>query len=306
MTSERSTEIKAEAARLGFSVCGIAKAEPVEEAERQHFRQWIEGGKNAEMRYMENHEEVRLDPRLLLDGAKSIICVALNYTPRRRIDERELQIAAYAYGQDYHDIVRQMLRELADNCRLKNYRVCCDTAPILERYWAQKAGIGWKGRNHLLIVPGVGSQTFLGEIITDEELCYDQPAKNRCANCRACIDACPMGAINEEGEIDANRCLSYQTIENRGELTDEAKRSMGNSIYGCDRCQQACHWNRKARPTEIPQLQPNERLLTMTRQQWQHLSEDDYRQLFKGSAVKRAKYSGLMRNIEAASGETKE
>jgi len=243
---------------------------------------------------------VRLDPRLLLDGAKSIVCVALNYTPRKRIAEEEYQIAAYAYGNDYHDIMRQMLHQLADNCRMKRYRVCCDTAPILEKYWAQKAGIGWKGRNHLLIVPGVGSQVFLGEIITDEELAYDEPARNRCADCHACTDACPTKAIGRDGKMDANRCLSYQLIENRGDLSDEAKRAMGNCIYGCDRCQMACPWNSKAVPTNHPRLQPSERLLSMTRRQWHDLTEDEYRKLFKGSAVKRAKFSGLTRNIKAA------
>lgn len=268
------------------------------------------------MAYMENHLEKRLDPRLLVPGTKSIVSVALNYAPAQRLPEGEYQIAAYALGQDYHDIVKNKLRQLVSNIQADgsifeegaDIRVFSDSAPVLERYWAVRAGLGWIGRNHQLIIPRAGSMFFLGEVFLPIELDYDTPMESLCGNCHRCIEACPTGALatkeqsspsegNGGGVFISSRCLSYQTIENRGDIPDDIAEAMGDTIYGCDRCQQACPWNRFAHPTDEPLLQPKEELLSMTREQWQQLTEDDYRRLFKGSAVKRAKYEGLMRNI---------
>jgi epoxyqueuosine reductase len=322
MNSKLSSDIKAEATRLGFFACGIAKAAPVREEVANIVRQWIENGENADMAYMGNYTDKRLDPRLLMPGVKSIVCVALNYTPEQTLPEGEYQFAAYALGQDYHDIVKNKLRQLATSLGFAEetasgevvegdeekprFRAFVDTAPVLERYWAEQAGLGWTGRNHQLIIPHAGSMFFLGELFLNIELSYDSPMPNHCGKCHACIDACPTKAIDTTGTFHAEKCLSYQLIENRGDISPEAQSTMGDTIYGCDRCQQACPWNRFAQPNNTPELQPREALLNMTREDWQHLSVEQYQKLFKGSAVKRAKYQGLMRNIEAASCNSKQ
>lgn len=302
-------KIKAEASRLGFFVCGFAKAEPVSEAMRRHYLGWLADGRNADMAYLGNNLDKRFDPRLLMPGVKTIVVVAQNYFPARRLAEGEPQIADYALGLDYHDIVKQKLRQLAATVGIADYRAFVDTAPVLERYWAVRAGLGWIGKNQQLIIPHAGSEFFLGELFVTVELPPDEPLPNRCGTCHRCVDACPTHALSlpatcVEGygditRFDARLCLSYQTIENRGELTVGAKAAMGDTFYGCDRCQRACPWNRFAKPSTEPLLQPREELLAMTRQKLENLTEEDYRRLFKGSAVKRAKYEGLMRNIKA-------
>ena len=261
------------------------------------------------MAYLGNNLDKRFDPRLLMPGVKTIVVVAQNYFPARRLPEGEPQIADYALGLDYHDIVKQKLRQLAATVGSADYRAFVDTAPVLERYWAVRAGLGWIGKNQQLIIPHAGSEFFLGELFVTVELPPDEPLPNRCGTCHRCVDACPTHALSlpatcVEGygditRFDARLCLSYQTIENRGELTVGAKAAMGDTFYGCDRCQRACPWNRFAKPSTEPLLQPREELLAMTRQKWENLTEEDYRRLFKGSAVKRAKYEGLMRNINA-------
>jgi len=309
--------VRQEALRLGFAACGVAKAAPVAEEVADIYRQWTANGHHATMGYLAENIDKRLDPTLLLPGARSIIVVAMNYTPARRLPEDGYQIADYALGRDYHDLLKERLRQLvslfpSDGC---DYKICVDTVPILERYWAIQAGLGFQGRNHLLIIPGAGSQFFLGEIVTTLEAdSYSLPlspskrggtvtAYQGCGSCHRCVDACPSGALTHEDDIfHAERCLSYQTIENRDpQLTEEVGKEMGDTIYGCDRCQRVCPWNRFAQPTNEPHLQPNEDLLQMTKEDWQQLSPDTYRQLFRGSAVKRAKYEGLMRNIKAIS-----
>ena len=302
-------KIKAEASRLGFFVCGFARAEPVSEAMRRHYLGWLADGRNADMAYLGNNLDKRFDPRLLMPGVKTIVVVAQNYFPARRLAEGEPQIADYALGLDYHDIVKQKLRQLAATVGIADYRAFVDTAPVLERYWAVRAGLGWIGKNQQLIIPHAGSEFFLGELFVTVELPPDEPLPNRCGTCHRCVDACPTHALSlpatcVEGygditRFDARLCLSYQTIENRGELTVGAKAAMGDTFYGCDRCQRACPWNRFAKPSTEPLLQPREELLAMTRQKWENLTEEDYRRIFKGSAVKRAKYEGLMRNINA-------
>jgi epoxyqueuosine reductase len=302
----KAANIKAEAIKLGFMACGIARAEHVDEEEERSFRRWLALGHHADMGYMANYIDKRLDPTRLLPDAKSIVCVALNYTPQRSIAADRPQIAAYALGRDYHDVVKAKLHALAKaiGCEGSDYKACVDTAPILERYWAQKAGLGFRGKNQQLIIRHAGSMCFLGELLLVREVDeYDRPLANGCGKCTRCIDVCPTKALSPTGKadgFDARRCLSYQTIENRGELSAEMAQAMGNTIYGCDRCQKACPYNSHSTPNTTPELQPTEGLLAMDADAWRHLTEEKYRQLFKGSAVKRAKYAGLMRNIHAA------
>ena len=298
--------IKAEAKRLGFDVCGIAKAEPVPSKVASAFKKWVTEGRQATMGYMANHLEKRLDPTLLVEGTQSIICLAMNYHPLQEMKGYEL--AWYAYGKDYHEVMKQhlflLLEAIKQTAPEADGRCFCDTAPVLERYWAEKAGLGWRGKNTQLIIPHQGTAFFLGEIFLNLELEYDEPVKNGCGNCHACQDLCPMQALYTDAEsgipmLDANRCLSYQTIENRGEISQEAKLKMGNRIYGCDQCQKACPHNRFSTPTSHEEFLPSCELMEMTPEDWDQLTQEKYQQLFKGSAVKRAKYDGLVRNIKA-------
>lgn len=300
-----STQIKSEARRLGFYVCGIAPAQAVDTRQADAFRNWIATGKQAGMTYMANHSDLRLDPRQLTEGTQSIISVALNYYPAHHIPEQEPQIACYAYGKDYHDVLKELLRKLeafiAEQAGPNLItRICCDTAPLLERYWAWKAGLGWIGKNTQLIIPKAGSHFFLGEILVGREADqYDHPIPSRCGNCTRCIDACPGKALEAPYRLNAGTCLSYLTIEHRGDFPAAERPKTGNRIYGCDTCQQVCPWNRFATPTHIDAFAPSEQLLNMRREDWANLTEEKYRSLFRGSAVKRAKYAGLCRNIAA-------
>lgn len=293
--------IKSEAKRLGFDICGIAKAETVSGETIQRYNGWIEQSKHATMGYLERNREKRFDPTLLVEGCRSIICVALNYSPRQSIEG----IADYAQGKDYHKIVRDRLHLLLQSinsiCSVRG-RAFCDSAPVLERYWAVKAGIGYIGRNRQLIIPGKGSKFFLGELFVDIELCHDTPQeRNLCGDCRKCIVNCPGMALGDEG-LDANKCLSYLTIEHRGELPENSGKKMKKCFYGCDRCQTVCPHNRFATPNDIPELQPSEELLKMTDEEWGTLTKEQYETLFTGSAVERCGYEQLVRNITALNG----
>lgn len=308
MNSEFSNKLKAEARSLGFFACGIAQARPVNDGYARRFLRRVSSRTFADMEYMYRHVDLRLDPRLLVPGVQSIVSLALPYAPAVEVPRDELHLAAYALGKDYHDVMRQRMQLLVARLGITGgYRCFVDTAPVLEQYWAQQSGIGWIGRNQQLIIPHAGSQFFLGEIFLDIPLDYDEPMASRCGTCDRCLQACPTHAIHlddgGESTMDACRCLSYQTIENRGPLSDEVSRALGNCFYGCDRCQQACPWNRFAQPTDVPEFQPSQELMAMTTADWQQLTEDDYRRLFKGSAVKRAKYAGITRNIAAATAD---
>ncbi len=311
-----STYVKAEAARLGFFACGLARAERVSAAREATVRGWLAAGRHAEMSYLQRHLELRLDPRRLLSDARTILVVAMNYCPPTR--PKGWTLARYALGQDYHDVLRSRLGELRRRILEKlavssgleaplptdfieqNGRICVDTAPVDERYWAQRAGLGWQGRSGQLILPQGGTYFFLGLLLlTPEADTYDEPATNRCGNCRACVEACPTGALTGDGTLDARRCLSYLTIEHRGPLPEGTGKRMGTCLYGCDRCAEACPWNAKAKPTQEAAFRPRPELMRMTPEDWQRLTPEQYRALFKGSAVKRAKYEGLMRNIRA-------
>ena len=224
MNSRYLTEkIKAEAKGLGFFACGIAKAEAVDSGTADGYRRWIADGGHASMHYLADNIDKRLDPRLLMPGVKSIVCVALSYAPAKTIPADQYQIAYYAYGKDYHDVMKQKLHALASACGITTYRAFCDTAPVLERYWAQRAGLGWIGRNHQLIIPHAGSMFFLGELFVTDTLHYDSPTPNRCGRCHACLDACPTSSIiNHQSSFISSRCHSYLTIEHRGPIPNSS------------------------------------------------------------------------------------
>ena len=293
--------IQTEALRLGFSACGFAKAEPVCEEMAKKLDRWVSMGYHADMGYMERNHHLRLDPTRLVPGCRTLIVVALNYYPQQMLPSDGYQIAYYAYGADYHRVVKEKLHLLLAYIKTLvpevQGRAFCDTAPLLERYWAVKAGLGFIGRNRTLIIPGKGSYFFLGVLTVDIELqesAYDGP--RFCGNCKRCFMACPTGALTEDG-IDCRRGLSYLTIEHRGEIPDEYGKRMGNRIYGCDTCQRACPHNRYAEPTAEAAFALPSEVASLTREAWQQLTPEQYRSLFKHSAIERAGYEGLMRNI---------
>lgn len=305
-----SDTVKAEALRLGFSACGLAPAAPLSSARSAEFRRWLDEGRHGEMDYLARHAGLRQDPRRLVEGARTVVSVALNYYPACQWPAGSYRLARYACGRDYHDVMKAKLRQLMSRLGLEegtDGRVFCDTAPVDERYWAVRCGLGWTGRNGQLILPGAGSYFFLGELVLLRPAdCYDHPVPERCGSCRRCVDACPARALSGDGTMDARRCLSYLTIERRGPLPPGTGRQMGHCIYGCDRCAEVCPWNRFARPAAEEAFRPRGELLAMTPGAWKGLTEEDYRVLFRGSAVKRAKYEGLMRNIRAVAAEEEE
>ncbi len=288
---------------VGFDACGFCQARAVAMPMQDSFRQWIDEGRQADMKYMEEYFDKRTDPTLLVENAKSVICVALNYYPKEKQPEENPQIAYYAYGKDYHDVMKDRLRQLFDYIRelvpTMEGRVFCDTAPVMERYWAAQSGIGFVGKNSLLIIPRRGSYFFLGELIVDIELEYDQPLRVSCGSCTKCMDACPTQAIVSPQTVDSCRCISYQTIENRGEMDDDVVSRLNNRFYGCDICQQVCPCNRFATPNRVDEFSPKEELFALSAEEIEHLSVENYQRIFKGSAIKRAKLAGLKRNAQA-------
>lgn len=298
-----SLQIKDYAYSLGFDACGICRAESIDVEDQKHFNGWIENSFHADMDYMARNVDKRSDPRLLVESSQSVICLALNYYPEIKQSEEHPQFAYYAYGKDYHDVVKAKLQQLYDYIKslypLLEGRVFVDTAPVLERYWAAKAGLGFIGKNSLLIIPKKGSYFFLGELIINLELEYDAPLSLSCGNCTRCIDACPTKAIVQPRVVNAQRCISYQTIENKGEIDDQIIPMLNNRFYGCDICQQVCPWNRYARPHKTEVFNPSQSFLALTYEKLENLTVEEYQQIFKGSAVKRAKYAGLKRNLNA-------
>ncbi len=300
---EFSSYIKSEALRLGFAVCGIAKAEAVAAEAGKQMELWIGEGKNGCMSYLERNSDKRYNPQLIFPGCRSVICVALNYYSGE-LDENKLHLSRYAQGDDYHKIVKDKLYALLqkiNEIQPVKGRAFCDSAPVLERYWAQKAGIGWIGKNHQLIIPHAGTYFFLGELMIDAAAEYDVPfEKNHCGLCEACINNCPTHALKNDS-FDARCCLSYLTIEYREKLPENIGEKMGKCFYGCDRCQTACPHNRFAQPTETPQFMPKQALLEMDDKEWEKLTKEKYDNLFANSAVEYCGYKQLMRNIEAVS-----
>ena len=295
--------IKRRAKEIGFAGCGIAKAESLD-AEARVLEAWLNQGIHGKMAYMENYFDKRIDPRKLVDGAKSVISLSYNYfTEERQQDEQAPKLAMYAMGKDYHEVVKEKLellyRFIEEQVGNINGRCFVDSAPVLERAWAQRAGLGWVGKNTNILTKRQGSYFFLAEIILDVELEYDSPVKDYCGTCTKCIDACPTGAIYEPYKLDGSKCISYFTIELRDEvLPADYKRKFENWMFGCDICQQVCPINSQATQHNEPQFEPRKELLEMTRQDWEALSEETYRRIFKNSAVKRTKFKGLKRNIE--------
>lgn len=294
--------IKTEAKNLGFAFCGIAKAGFLEE-EAPRLETWLEKGMHGEMRYMENHFDKRLDPRLLVDGAKSVISLGLNYyTDNKQADPLAPKISKYAYGEDYHLIIKDKLKQLLQIINEKigevGGRAFVDSAPVLDRAWAQKAGLGWIGKNTNLISKKAGSFFFLAELIIDLELEYDiEPAADHCGTCTRCVDACPTDAIVGPYVVDGSRCISYLTIELKNEIPQEFKGKMDDWMFGCDICQDVCPWNRFSVLHNEPSFTPHPKLLTLSKDDLQDITEDVFRKVFKNSAVKRTKFSGLARNI---------
>ncbi|MFN8276454.1 MAG: tRNA epoxyqueuosine(34) reductase QueG [Chitinophagales bacterium] len=299
--SALSSEIKNRAKLLGFSGCGFAKAAAMPEEER-YLQQWLNQGKHGEMHYMSNYQQQRTDPTVLVPGAKTVISLSYNYYTEYQQAPDAPKLAMYALGADYHEVIKRKLHALLDQIRgltpVGAARCFVDSAPVLERAWAQRAGVGWIGKNTLVLTKRAGSYFFLAEIILDVELEYDSPVKDYCGNCTRCIDACPTQALSPY-QMDASKCVSYLTIEYRGEEIPEAfKGKMGGYMFGCDICQQVCPINSQATEHQEPEFNPSKELLQMARNDWQELSEQQFRILFKNSAVKRTKFQGLKRNID--------
>jgi epoxyqueuosine reductase len=295
--------IKDEAERLGFMQCGISKAEFLEE-EAPRLEKWLTNNHHGKMAYMENHFDKRLDPRLLVDGAKSVISLTLNYySDAEQVDPEAPRISKYAYGSDYHQVIKQKLFELlefiAENVGEVAGRAFVDSAPVLDRAWAKRAGIGWIGKNSNLISKKSGSFFFLAELIVDLDLEYDNAFEtDHCGTCTKCIDACPTEAILSPFIIDAKKCISYLTIELKDEIPNQFNDKMDNWMFGCDICQDVCPWNRFSVPHSEPAFQPNENLLQMKKADWLDITEEVFQTIFKNSAVKRTKFKGLTRNID--------
>lgn len=293
------------AMEMGFDACGFARAMPVQQWAVQQYDQWLADSRNDCMQYAARYRNVRNDPRLLIDGAKTIISVALNYLPVARQAPEAPQFALYAYGRDYHEVVKERLWRLAayieqtTGCKS---RPCTDTAPIRERYWAQQAGIGFIGRNNMLIIPGQGSFFFLGELVTTLEIMPDEPCQLSCNGCGRCERSCPGHALQGSKAVDARLCLSCQLIERRGELPEWVTSAIGNRVYGCDTCQLVCPHNLGARATDLPDFAPSDEFLTLTRHDIANMTPSQFRHLFAHSAVRRTRLEGLQRNTAAMTG----
>ncbi len=299
--SGRSEAVKKAASDCGFDFCGISQAGFLED-EAPRLENWLNQNMHGSMHYMANHFDKRLDPTLLVPGAKSVISLLLNYyTPQKQTDPEAPKISMYAYGEDYHSVIKDKLSELL--FRLQEQfgqfaaRVFTDSAPVLEKAWAAKSGLGWVGKHTNLIHKKAGSYFFLAEIICDLELQPDGPATDHCGTCTRCIDACPTDAITEPYKVDGSKCISYFTIELRDEIPMDVKGKFENWMFGCDICQEVCPWNRFSVPHNNPRFQASAELLNMRKSDWEELTEEVFKELFRRSAVKRTKFEGLKRNI---------
>ena len=301
--SKYSDLIKSKAKDIGFFYCGISKADFLKD-EAPLLEKWLKDNKNGKMDYMSNHFDKRLDTRLLVDGAKSIVSLLLNYYPSNFQQNKESpKISKYAYGNDYHFVIKDKLKLLfqyiQDEIGDVGGRVFVDSAPVMDKVWAKKSGLGWIGKNSNLINPKEGSFFFIAELILDIELEEDGPIKDYCGTCTRCIDECHTDAIVDPYVVDGSKCISYLTIELKDQiLPNEFKGKMDNWMFGCDICQDVCPWNRFSKPTNEPNFSPHDSLLHLNKADWQDLTEDVFRELFKNSAVKRTKFSGLKRNID--------
>jgi epoxyqueuosine reductase len=297
-----SAFIKQEAAALGFAACGIAPAARLAE-ETVHLKNWLQKGFHAGMDYMQNHADLRVNPELLVENAKSVIVFLYNYYPSKMMDTNSpYLVSAYAYGSDYHEVIREKLNTLISKLREQipeiSIRGFVDSAPVLERAWATRAGLGWIGKNSMLISKRNGSYFFISELITDTELEYDNPmGGDYCGDCSRCMDACPTTAITYLRVVDANKCISYLTIENKSEIPEAYRGQYKKWVFGCDICQQVCPWNRFSTPHNEPAFEPLPGLMELNKENWEQMDTDKYNSIFRKSAVKRAKFAGLKRNV---------
>ncbi|WP_461533578.1 tRNA epoxyqueuosine(34) reductase QueG [Sinomicrobium sp.] len=302
-TEKYTKLIKEEAHRLGFMSCGVSRAEFLED-EAPRLEAWLRQQMHGEMSYMENHFDKRLDPRLLVEGARTVISLTLNYFPEhKQSDPGSPKISKYAYGRDYHFVIKDKLKQLLEFIREEigevNGRAFVDSAPVLDRAWATRAGLGWIGKNSNLITKKAGSFFFIAELILDLELDYnDSIATDHCGSCTACIDACPTQAITAPMVVDGSKCISYFTIELKGSIPEEFNGKFDDWIFGCDICQDVCPWNRFSKPHREPLFDPHPDLLRMSSADWEDITEDIFREIFRKSAVKRTKFEGLKRNIQ--------
>ena len=301
LKNKQSLIIKSEAKKIGFDSCGIAKAVFLEN-QAKNYEEWLKNNRHGKMNYMEKNIDKRLDPRKLVDGAKSIISLTYNYyTDKEQKDKSAPKISKYAYGEDYHLIIKDKLKNLIFSLKEKlgdfNGRYFVDSAPIMEKEWALRGGLGWIGKNTNIISKSKGSYFFIAEIIVDLELEYDQTVTDHCGNCTACIDACPTDAIIEPYKLDGSKCISYFTIELKDSIPNEFKNKMENWMFGCDICQDVCPWNRFSKQHNEPLFNPKPELLNMSSNDWVELTEETFKKVFKNSPVKRTKFSGLKRNI---------
>ena len=298
---ELTNFIKSKSVDLGFISCGISKADFLEE-EAANLENWLKNEMHGEMSYMERNFDMRLDPRKILNGAKSVISLTYNYYTDKLQKDENFKISKYAFGTDYHFVIKEKLKNLLFLIREKvgdiNGRVFVDSAPILERAWAKKSGLGWIGKNTNLISKNVGSFFFLCEIIVDIELDYDYSTTDHCGTCTACIDACPTNAIVEPYKVDGSRCISYLTIELKENMPEYAKDSYDKWIFGCDICQDVCPWNKFSKPHNEPLFNADEKFLSMSKNEWLEITKETFDKVFKDSAVKRTGYDGLKRNIK--------
>ena len=300
-TAQWTQQIKTEAKRLGFLSCGISKAGFLE-TEAPRLEKWLNQDMHGEMGYMENHFDKRLDPTKLVEDSKSVISLLLNYYPSEKQNPESFKISKYAYGTDYHFVIKDKLKQLLyfiqEEIGEVHGRAFVDSAPVLDKAWAAKSGLGWIGKNSNLLTQQVGSFYFIAELIVDLELEYDTPVTDHCGTCTACIDACPTQAIVEPYVVDGSKCISYFTIELKNEIPSEFHDKLDDWMFGCDVCQDVCPWNRFSKPHQEPLFNPNPDLLNYSKKDWEEITEEVFREIFKKSAVKRTKWEGLKRNIE--------
>jgi epoxyqueuosine reductase len=300
-TAEITKFIKGESKKLGFDFCGISQAGFLEE-EAPRLEKWLKEGKQGEMNYMENYFEKRLDPAKLVDGCKSVVSLLYNYYPSQNQTSNAPKISKYAFGNDYHEVIKEKLNSFLFSLKEKvgdiNGRVFVDSAPVMDKVWAAKSGLGWIGKNSNLINKEQGSFFFIAELLLDIELEYDGPIKDFCGTCTRCLDACPTQAIVEPYVVDGSKCISYLTIELKNEIPSEFKNKMDNWVFGCDVCQDVCPWNSFSKTHQEKLFEDKRDLLQFSTEQWNDMTEETFNVIFKNSAVKRTKYKGLKRNLK--------
>jgi epoxyqueuosine reductase len=298
--SRHTNLIKKEAKRLGFLSCGVSKAEFLED-EAPRLENWLNKNMHGEMSYMANHFDKRLDPTLLVPDSKSVVSLLLNYFPEETQTNETYKISKYAYGEDYHFVIKDKLKQLLNFIQNEigevHGRAFTDSAPVLDKAWAAKSGLGWIGKHSNLITKSNGSFYFIAELIIDLELDYDYAVTDHCGSCTACLDACPTQAITEPYVVDGSKCISYFTIELKNEIPSDMKGKFDDWMFGCDICQDVCPWNRFSKPHKEPLFNTSKELLTMSKKEWEEITEEVFQKTFEKSAVKRTKYSGLIRNI---------